>query len=146
MYKCKYFGMGELVPEYLYSKYRHRPDKIWELFDETALTTLDALRKRYGTTLINTWQFGGLSEYRGFRPWECNVGATLSQHKFGRAFDLTFKHADAREARRDILSLTPEQRLAAGIRIRRLETGIPWFHFDQGNTGLGPGEIFTFKP
>ena len=60
---------------------------LW-LFKPEALWTLDAIRKFFNApVLVNNWASGGNFKYRGFRPSNCKVGATNSQHRLGNAFD-----------------------------------------------------------
>lgn len=86
MYRPRWFSVQELVPHETYSA---RGDAALELLDERLLRTLDALRDEYGRIKINTWATGGDLKYRGFRPRDCNVGAEYSQHRYGRAADIT---------------------------------------------------------
>jgi len=87
-YIPKYFQPYELVPKATYERFEHSDYRIWWLFDPRVLYTADKLRKRFGKMAVNTWYWGGPSQYRGWRPWDCEVGAEFSQHKFGRALDL----------------------------------------------------------
>ena len=146
---CLYFAIRELVSSEIYEaeKDRNGIERLWMLFDERAILTQDALRKRYGPAVVNDWCWGGQLRYRGYRPPDCTVGALYSQHRFGRAFDNSFSDHAAGDVCREILDMTPKQRTELGFgHIRRIETGVSWFHYDLGNTGLPKGEIFTFGP
>jgi len=99
VYVCRHFKIYELVPEYIYRSFHSRS---WVLFDERILKTIDRLRERYGTLVVNTWYWRGNSQYRGWRPQDCKVGAKFSQHKFGRAIDLIPKYVTASGIREDI--------------------------------------------
>ncbi|KKM14746.1 hypothetical protein LCGC14_1702990, partial [marine sediment metagenome] len=66
------------------------------------LYTADQIREHYGKMAANTWWWGGAHQYRGFRPFDCIIGAYLSQHKFGRGLDLVPAECSAKEIREDI--------------------------------------------
>lgn len=135
MYKCKYFGIKELVSKKVFED---RGDKAWALLDERALKTIDALRDRFGSTTVNDWPWGGANQYRGFREGDCSVGAQYSQHKFGRAFDCIFRDISAEAVRRYILENPEEFPFISSI-----EMGVSWLHFDVRNHGPA---ILTFTP
>ena len=103
MYKANHFKLYELLPRWFYERNKHLGDKLWLMFDDRVLWTADQLWKLYGPTVVaNDWYWGGSNQYRGWRPWNCKVGANLSQHKFGRALDQKFKYATAEEVRQKI--------------------------------------------
>jgi len=135
MYKCKHFGIKELVSKKVYED---RGTKAWGLLDERALKTLDALRDRFGSTTVNDWSWGGANQYRGFREDGCGVGAEYSQHKYGRAKDCTFRDVSAEVVRQYILDNPDEFPYISSI-----EMGVSWLHFGVGNHGPG---IITFYP
>lgn len=135
MYQCEHFNIKELVSQNVYAD---RGQKAWQLLDERALKTIDKLRKVFGPTTINDWQWGGANEYRGFREPECKIGAQYSQHRFGRAFDCHFRDVPARQAREYIL-----QHLKEFPYITSLEMNVRWLHFDVRN--YGPS-ILKFNP
>ena len=125
MYKCKHFKIEELVPPSIVRDYGER---AWQFLDERALRTLDKLRDKFGKTIVNDWVFGGKNKYRGFRPHYCTVGATQSQHRFGRAFDCIFPESDIDDVREYILEHPKEFRY-----INAVEIGVSWLHFDVRN-------------
>jgi hypothetical protein len=144
MYVPKHFSAKELIPRLLYAKYQHRGDQwlINVLFDERLLKVADTLREEYGSMTINDWAWGGAAQFRGFRSGGCDVGATLSQHRFGRALDLIPKDINPREIRADILEdqMSPPYRDIGG-----LEMGIDWLHIDVRARTSGEA-IYTFYP
>lgn len=91
MYKCRHFALQELVPPEVYDD---RGNAAWELLDPALLFAIDSIRDAHGKVLINNWHSGGTLKYRGFRPADCKVGATYSQHRYGRAADITPLQAD----------------------------------------------------
>ena len=104
-YRPKYFKLYELVPKELYTKYKdwHIEDRLWNIFDERLLYSLDQVREHYGKMTMNTWWWkGGIHQYRGYRPGDCPIGAELSQHKFGRGGDLVPQEVTGQEIRDDI--------------------------------------------
>ncbi|MCD4818645.1 MAG: hypothetical protein K8S23_08125 [Candidatus Cloacimonetes bacterium] len=134
MYSCKYFKIEELVPKNIARKYGER---AWQFLDERALITLDILREKFGKIKINDYLFGGSNQYRGFRPPNCTIGADLSQHRFGRAFDCIFLEVDVEVVRTFILENPDEFSF-----INALELDVSWLHFDTRNCK----RTMTFKP
>lgn len=131
MYQCIHFGLPELVYPELYYDYKNadRLDLLWLVFDERVLKIADTLRDTYGPIFVNNWNYDGSLKYCGKRPENCEVGAELSQHKFGRALDLHFTKVDAAKVRKDIM----ENKVSLPYPISCLEFGISWFHFDVRN-------------
>ena len=126
-YIPKYFKPYELIPKATYELLKNKPWIIWQLFDFRVLYVGDAIRKRYGKMIANTWYWGGRHQYRGWRPAKCKIGATYSQHRFGRALDLDPQEVTAEEIRQDI-------KKGENFRyISCIEDGVPWLHFDVRN-------------
>lgn len=134
MYKCKHFIIQELVPEHIYDK---RGDKAWELLDQRALITLDALRERFGYTTVNNWSMGGNREWSGLRTYNSPYFSETSQHSFGRAFDCIFQGRIAEDVRQYILANPKEFPYITSV-----ELGTSWLHFDVRNTDA----VKTFYP
>jgi hypothetical protein len=135
IYETKYFNIKELVPEVVWKDLGNR---AWKLFDERALRALDQLREGFGKAIVNDWCFGGELQNRGFRLATSMIGGVYSQHRFGRAFDVTFEDVSANDVRGTILS-APD--LFVGI--NAIEMDVDWLHFD---TRVVAKRIFTFKP
>lgn len=123
------FYWHELMPEAYYRKFEKTPDKFLNLFDDRVLKTLQTLRDVFGPAIVNNWATGGKNQYRGWRPFNCEVGAVHSQHKFGRALDVTFINYSAEHARKYILANPSEF-----IYITRIERDVNWLHFDVATT------------
>lgn len=136
MYRCKFFKIYELVPKMYHETYPE--NKLWLLFDNRVLLTLDLLREQYGKVVVNDWYFGGEFQLRGFRPADTTVGVQFSQHKFGRAFDCKFIDTPVGVVRQDCI----DKRYECFKYITAIETGIPWFHFDTRNND---GKLITFE-
>ena len=98
----KHFRIEELVSKALFNQYRTKQHYLWGLFDNRLLITLDRLRERYGKCTINNWLWNGSFEFSGFREPACKIGASLSQHRFGRGADLKFADISPAAIRKDI--------------------------------------------
>lgn len=86
-YKCEYFLIEELVDKSTLRTLGE--DKCWRLFPEQFLICLDRLRSCLGKPIkVNDWYGGGQYQYSGYRPKTCSIGARLSAHKQGQAFDI----------------------------------------------------------
>ena len=129
MYKPEHFGIKELVPKDFYDKYKSRGDNFLfqVVFDERLLRLIDIVRKEFGSMTICDWSWGGASNYRVFRPPDSTVGATLSQHRFGRAVDMIPKNISPDDMRTEIIA---DQNSSDWKVIGGLEMGITWFHVD----------------
>jgi len=129
MYKPKHFGIKELVPKDLYNKYSSRGDDFLfqVIFDERLLRLIDIIRDEFGSMTVCDWSWGGASQYRGYRPPDCSVGAALSQHRFGRAVDMIPKDIMPNEMRKKIIA---DQNSDKWKVIGGLEMDITWFHVD----------------
>jgi len=99
IYKCDHFRIHELVPP---TVYKERGQKAWELLDERILRAIDELRDTFGPITINNWYWGGKFKWSGLRTANCKIGAKYSQHRYGRAMDLKFKHATPKFIRASI--------------------------------------------
>lgn len=136
MYTCKYFIIQELVSPGTYKK---RGDKSWQLLDDRLLITLDRLRERYGQMTVNNWQWGGDREWSGLRTPDSPWYSTYSQHSYGKAADIIFKHITAEQVRQDILQ-TPDHKDFELI--NSFEEDTSWLHVDCRNVQ----RLYTFKP
>lgn len=140
MYKAKHFSIKELVPRAMYEKWG---EKCWSLFDERLLTTIDALRDKFGSCTINDWSWGGSFQYSGIRD-EGFYGTTekyldsRSQHKYGRAADCKFKNHTAQAVRKYILENPTDFPYIKFIETGPLADGkaMNWVHVDVRNGDL----------
>ena len=98
-YRPEHFIIQELVDP---KTFQDRGEKSFELLDPYMLWTIDRMRELYGSITINNWKWGGPYKYSGFRPKHCTEGATYSQHRLGRGFDLKFKDHTPAKVREDI--------------------------------------------
>ncbi|MBC2741600.1 MAG: peptidase M15 [Desulfosarcina sp.] len=144
MMMSKWFILQEVLPEiYFNSLYKKYGDRLWQMFDRRMIETVDNLRDIYGKMLANTWVWGGRHRYRGWRPWECLIGAKLSQHKFGRAVDLVPVDAGVNEIRRDILADAHPYQFRF---ITAIESDVPWLHIDCRNHDKAQFGILEIRP
>lgn len=143
MFIPKYFELYELVPPNTYWKYHLEPVKLWGIFDDRLLRTIERLRVRYGKMVMNTWYWGGHHKERGWRHENTLTGALFSQHKNGRAGDLVPTEVSPDQIRRDILAdpWHPDFKY-----ITCLEMNIPWLHIDLRNHNKGGSGILLVYP
>lgn len=143
-YRPKYLRLYELFPRELYERFKHDPLRLWSLMDDRVLWTADQLRERFGAIRVNDWRSrdGGF-QLRGFRPWDTDIGAALSQHKFGRALDCNFKNATAQEVQVDIRE---NQNRPQYLHITCIEDGVSWLHFDVRNHERQKYGLLIIKP
>ena len=142
MYKPDHFELHELLPKDFYRENMTKSFKLLWMFDQRALWTLDQLRNRYGSLIVNDWWWHGSNQYRGWRPFDSQTGSTLSQHKFGRAFDCILKDVPSEQVRQDIKAdpWRDEFKFITGI-----EDGVSWLHFDVRNWGKERRGLFIFR-
>lgn len=128
IYIPKHFKIYELAPPQVV---KDRGEKAWELIDSRLLAALDRLRERYGPMTINDYHWGGVREWSGLRTADSPYYSKYSQHTFGRAADILFKHHSAEKVRGDLLDKFPdlEHHLITAI-----EMNVSWVHIDVRNT------------
>ena len=134
-YKPDHFELYELVPETVYKSVSHV--KLWQCFDQRLLWTQEQFRLRYGKMVCNTWWWGGRSQYRGYRTFDCEEGAEWSQHKFFGAIDSVLVEYDLGRVWEDIMEAKRLPREEQGIyrHITCIEMGkkVTWLHYDTRN-------------
>jgi hypothetical protein len=134
MYICKHFKIHELVGPEVHAA---RGEKAWQLLDDRALETLDALRDKFGALTVNDWFWGGRFTESGLRTPGDKHYKPYSQHSFGRAFDCKFKGISAEEVRKYVLANKKEFPFLTSY-----ENVVTWFHFDVRNVEA----ITVFNP
>lgn len=137
MYVPKYFEAHELVaPEY----YVIHKEMSFELFNDHILRSLDNFRLHFGKSLtINDYGFKGDYFRSGLRIPDSKVGARLSRHKFGVAFDL--KADDMKSLRKFILN---EGSKFFITRVEDFKYTKSWCHVEFGYEIVT--DIYVFKP
>jgi hypothetical protein len=128
MYQCKHFGIKELVSPAVFSELGER---AWEIcFDDRLLITIDAIRDYFDLPcFINNWEWGGIRKFSGFREALCPIGASYSQHRFGRAADMVVEGMVAEEVRQAII----KNRKAYFPYITEMELDVDWLHIGCRN-------------
>ena len=95
------FSLQEFIDPDTYKRFG--TSSVW-FIDPKIVTLAQFIRERLGKPCtINNWSNGGKYQYSGFRPPKCSVGASMSQHRFGRAIDLKVRGMKADEVREDII-------------------------------------------
>lgn len=137
-----FFKTQEFVSKAIYEKFGE--NSIW-FIDPRLIKLAVFCRTFWGKPItINNWHIGGKSQERGFREPTSTVGASLSQHRFGRAIDITVKGMTPQEVYKSILDNEKafmEQGLTTLEDIKDTPT---WNHLDIRNTGLN--KILIVKP
>lgn len=142
-YVSKYFNIRELVPLETANKFGN---DAFQFLSVNALKTLDRVREVYDSPLlVNTyiWNSSLGAEYRGFRPYNCKIGAKYSQHRLGNAFDVVIP--DREDFGGNILRSMIMDNLDEFPLLTAMEQGTPHLHFDCRNISTKTG-IFIFKP
>lgn len=142
----KYFNIKELVSKEVYEK--HGENSL-AFLDEKALVMVDNVREILDTPLIcNNWAKGGKRNQSGYREPESITGASMSQHKLGKAFDLISTKVAAKDLRAKLEE--NEDKLIHPIRVEKWDDNgeISWLHVDikpftKGNSPKG--KIYFFK-
>lgn len=137
--KAKHFVIEELVYPELVSK---QGDRAWMWLRPDAIASLDAIREKFGTCTVNNYKWGGPRIASGLRPLVGGVGAAMSLHRFGAAFDVVPHKATPVEVYEYILANQSQF-----PHIRRLENAHltkTWLHFDVANTQSD--KILVFNP
>lgn len=125
----KNFILQEFVPKSVFNRFG--ANSMW-FIDTRIIEVAQFFRDRYNLPItINDWYKGGKRTLSGFRPPTSKVGASLSQHKFGRAADLKWLNQNTitiDEIREDIRK---NQRLFRDIGLTAVEEGTDtWLHID----------------
>jgi len=121
----EYFQLEELVDPQTFEKFG---DDAWWFLDPNAVAMLVALREAFGALTINDWLWGGHFTESGFRHPQSTTGATLSQHKFGRGFDVKSKHFTPVQMQAFILA--NRERFPLITTMENAKHTETWLHFD----------------
>ena len=126
------FSLQEFIDPDTYKRFG--TSSVW-FIDPKIVTLAQFIRERLGKPCtINNWSSGGQYQYSGFRPPKCSVGASMSQHRFGRAIDLKVKGMKADEVREDI---TKNFDIYKKVGLTTIEDGAfapTWCHIDIRDT------------
>lgn len=135
-----HFRIAELVSKSVLVRWGK--NSLW-FIDPRIITYLEFMRVRFGVTHINNWIDGGKLDSRGFRSPSDTDGGSMSQHRFGRAVDATFKNATPDEVRQDIINCWPVHYKQLGI--TTIEADVSWVHSDMRFIP-NQKELFIVKP
>lgn len=138
-YRPQNFVIHELVPPEVF---HDRGERAWELLDPRAVFTLQQLRNRFGKIRVNDWYWNGKYKESGLRTFDTETGATLSQHKFGRAFDCKPHEVAAKAMYAYVLE--HENAFPHLTTVEDIEATPTWLHIDVRNNAT-PG-IRVVKP
>ena len=150
MYKCRHFGIKELVSKQVYEYFTklYGESFCWRFFSEQELRDLDTIRDYHGQEIIiNNWASGGSFSQCGFRSnmdpmVKGKTTLYCSSHMMGKAFDL--HSSDIKKLYKDVETLYNLGKLQA---IKRIEspnsTKYGWCHVDSFQTTCKGLEVFT---
>ena len=131
----KDFVIEEFVPEEIYQQFGDK--SIW-FIDPKIIQIAQFFRDRYNLPItINDWHNDGLRKYSGFRQPHEDIGATLSQHRFGRAIDM--KWLNQGKLTIDMIrdDIKQHQLVFMTVGVTTVEEGTEtWLHADCRHTGL----------
>lgn len=137
-YKPEHFLVQELVDPLTYKLLGERS---LICMDIRVLKLLDQMRDYFNKPMhVNDWHCGGQMKSRGFRCPSNPVGASFSQHRFGRAIDFTINEISSDNIREIILA---NQHIEPFAQITAMEQNITWVHFDVRMTGLPDIQLFN---
>lgn len=144
MYRCKYFKITELIPNYLLESFRTQNKDAWTIFDKNLLISIDKIREIYGIIIINN-KF--LNEC-GLRRFEYNGLTNYSAHKLGRGLDLHILKIELLAEKYNSAIKRKELKILEYNKIRtellqnkdfdclNFENNISWLHIDTLNRGI----------
>lgn len=135
-----HFRIAELVSRAVLTRWGK--SSLW-FIDPRVIQYLEFMRHRFGVTYLNNWIDGGNLDSRGFRAPSDTDGSSMSQHRFGRATDTTYKNATPQEVRQDIMYNWKELYLPLGI--TTVEADVNWVHADMRYIP-NQQELFIVKP
>lgn len=145
-YTPRFFTLRELVDPSIYSA---RGNACWQLLDPDILRAADWLRGIFGPITVNNSYLGGRYSESGLRRWDTTVGATYSQHKFGRALDLKFKApVTPQQVYAHIMANQNEARANGITTVEDINRTPTWLHIDCRNwAALNlPGVVHVVQP
>lgn len=139
MYKCKYFGIKELVSKIVYDYFTPRYGEafIWAFFDDDDKKDLDTIRETWGKPIIiNNWAIGGSLSQCGLR---CNLDPLVKTkntpycggHNLAKGFDLHDKGGDNAGLWKHIRNLIVNKKLRKIRRLENIKSTPTWVHGDS---------------
>jgi hypothetical protein len=144
MYKCKYFGIKELVSKLVYDKFG---DTCWQWFDADILQDLDTIRESWGKPIIiNNWATGGNLSQCGLRTnadplVKAKTIPYCSRHCFAKAFDLHDKAGSHQALWTHVQNLILNKKLKRFNGLEKFSSTPTWTHVEADNIS---SNILTF--
>ena len=111
-----------------------RSNSIWFLNPNMILFCQWLKDQTDSIVTVNDWCFGGSYEFSGLRPFDCKIGANMSQHRFGNAIDIKVKDWDAEYVRNLIREHSKYLNKEFGLSTMEKDTPT-WVHVDFRFTG-----------
>jgi len=142
------FVIQEFIPPQIYSMFGGGERCLWYI-DRRIILATQLLRDILGSPLTaNNWHTGGPYSERGYRIPNTKTGAKFSQHKFGRAVDLSsdkYTPAQMLEAMRANFDKFKEIGI---LTVENLEFTPTWLHMDcrQPLSNYPKNDFFIVDP
>lgn len=148
MYKCRYFGIQELVSRAAYNMFG---ELCWQFFQEDILKDLDIAREAWELyvrskypkekvgIIINNWSFGGSYNESGLRT---NIDSLvkskktvyLSAHVLACGFDLKPTNGRHEEFHTLMCNLIKQKKFKKFRRVENRKSAPTWCHLDAFRT------------
>jgi len=124
------FVIQEFVPSQIYGIFGGGEKCLWYI-DPRIIQAVQLLRDILDTPImVNNWHKGGTLDERGYRMPRTKTGGDISQHKYGRACDLSsqkYKPAQILEAMRANFDKFKELEV---LTVENLTFTPTWVHMD----------------
>lgn len=157
MYKCKYFGIKELVSKIVYQKFG---DFAWSFFDEDVLKDLDDIREGWEAYLktrfpkdkagiiINNWATGGELSQCGLRTnadplVKAKSSVYCSGHCLAKAFDGHPVNGRYKEFHNFVCDFINQGKTRKIKRVENFNSTPTWCHIDAFQTSNNQLSIFA---
>ncbi len=138
----EHFDLRELINDDIYN-HPAIGDRAADFINANTAPSLEDMRSDFGPITINDWHTGGAYKNSGLRAPNSPVGAALSAHRFGTAFDLKFLEHKPISVYFKILN--NQDRYPFITRMENAERTVTWLHIEF-STAKRPGEIIIFNP
>lgn len=138
----EHFLIQEFIPIEIFLQYGNNSQ--W-FIDPRIVNICEWIRVKTGHAVtINNWHTGGQYNYSGFRPPLCKIGATLSQHRFGRAVDIKIAGLTVEEVFALIKRNFIELNKLGLTTVENIAATLTWNHLDTRYTGMN--ELLIVNP
>lgn len=125
-----HFFLDELVHPDIYKRWGAR---ALQFLDYRMIQGISYIERETGLKVtVNNWIDGGPLQNRGLRPFNSPTGAAMSQHKFGRAYDVNVATMTPAELNAWLTDLNRSAYLIEMGMITTIESDTPtWTHLDN---------------